>query len=87
MPGNDARSGVRRRSGPELTILHHLHVSDIRRSAREQANASAYLGSIASASHDPGDRLEIRDLDRANGRLPEQQRRVLLLIGLEGHRL
>jgi RNA polymerase sigma-70 factor, ECF subfamily len=30
--------------------------------------------------------LELRDLDRALGRLPEEQRQVILLVGLEGMR-
>jgi RNA polymerase sigma-70 factor (ECF subfamily) len=31
-----------------------------------------------------GSRLELRDLDRGLARLPEEQRAVILLIGLEG---
>jgi RNA polymerase sigma-70 factor (ECF subfamily) len=31
-----------------------------------------------------GKRLELRDLDRALARLPEEQRTVILLVGLEG---
>jgi RNA polymerase sigma-70 factor (ECF subfamily) len=30
--------------------------------------------------------LQLRDLDRAMARLPEEQRQVLLLVGLEGMR-
>jgi RNA polymerase sigma-70 factor (ECF subfamily) len=33
-----------------------------------------------------GASLELRDLDRAMGKLPEEQRQVLLLVGLEGMR-
>ena len=32
------------------------------------------------------DRLQLRDLHRALGRLPEEQRQVILLVGLEGMR-
>jgi hypothetical protein len=35
---------------------------------------------------DQGKRLELRDLDRALARLPEEQRTVILLVGLEGMR-
>jgi RNA polymerase sigma-70 factor (ECF subfamily) len=33
---------------------------------------------------DQDKRLELRDLDRALGRLPAEQRAVILLVGLEG---
>jgi hypothetical protein len=33
---------------------------------------------------DQGKRLELRDLDRAMALLPEEQRQVILLVGLEG---
>jgi RNA polymerase sigma-70 factor (ECF subfamily) len=33
-----------------------------------------------------GASLQLRDLDRAMARLPEEQRQVLLLVGLEGMR-
>ena len=35
---------------------------------------------------DQGKRLELRDLDRALAKLPEEQRSVILLVGLEGMR-
>ena len=35
---------------------------------------------------DQGKRLELRDLDRALARLPEEQRLVILLVGIEGMR-
>ena len=33
-----------------------------------------------------GKRLEVRDLERAMAKLPEEQRSVILLVGLEGMR-
>ena len=33
-----------------------------------------------------GKRLELRDLERAIAKLPEEQRSVILLVGLEGMR-
>ena len=70
-----------------VTILHNQHVNDVRRSVREGVgvaieNASAVLTVPANA----GSSLQLRDLDRAIARLPEEQRQVILLIGLEGMR-
>ena len=76
-PGSDIRAWL-------LTILRNLHVSDIRRSARERSGAdiaTAWLPGVPSRSEA---RLELRDLNRAIGTLPEAQRRVLRLIGVEG---
>ena len=80
------------REGPDLrawlfTILHNQHVNRVRRSVREgiAVNASeTEPGLIASASQ--YSRSELRDLERALARLPEEQRQVVLLVGLEGLR-
>jgi RNA polymerase sigma-70 factor, ECF subfamily len=68
-----------------FTILHNQHVNRIRSSIREGttvelSEAEPLLS--RPASQDKG--LELRDLHRALGRLPEAQRAVILLIGLEG---
>jgi RNA polymerase sigma-70 factor (ECF subfamily) len=68
-----------------FTILHHQHVNDLRRSMRvgrtvELSEAEALLSRAA----DQDKRLELRDLERALARLPEEQRTVLLMVGLEG---
>jgi RNA polymerase sigma-70 factor (ECF subfamily) len=67
------------------TILHNQHVNEIRRSMRagtpvELSEAVSRLGRSADQER----RLELRDLDRALARLPEEQRALILLIGLEG---
>jgi len=68
-----------------FTILHNQHVNRIRSSIREGttvelSEAEPLLS--RPAGQDKG--LELRDLHRALGRLPEAQRAVILLIGLEG---
>lgn len=68
-----------------FTILHNLHVSDRRRSAREQHGMRAFdLALTMLPPPDPAAQLGVLDLDRALRRLPAGQRRVVLLIGLEG---
>jgi len=68
-----------------FTLMHNENVNGIRRSVREGIavaveDASAFL----IASTDPTAALSLRDLDRALGRISEEQREVILLIGLEG---
>jgi RNA polymerase sigma-70 factor, ECF subfamily len=75
-PGTDLRAWL-------FAILHNLHVSDVRRSAREDACSQIAKTVMTAAPRQPDARLELRDLDRAIGELPEVQRAVVLLIGLE----
>jgi RNA polymerase sigma-70 factor (ECF subfamily) len=68
-----------------FSILHNQNVNQVRRAVRagttvELSDAEPRLH--RTASQDVG--LELRDLDRALGRLPEEQRAVILMIGLEG---
>jgi RNA polymerase sigma-70 factor (ECF subfamily) len=56
-----------------LTILHDL-----------RGNPFRQLSLANSPSHDPVALLTLSDLDRALGQLPEEQRAIILLIGLEG---
>jgi RNA polymerase sigma-70 factor, ECF subfamily len=70
-----------------FTILHNLHVNEVRRAARDNGTVSAEELAAAlpvdeSATHS----LQLRDLHRALGRLPEEQRQIILLAGLEGMR-
>jgi RNA polymerase sigma-70 factor, ECF subfamily len=70
-----------------FTILHNQYVNQVRRAVREGAavSVSETEPSLTNAAHQ-GKRLELRDLDRALARLPEEQRTVILLVGLEGMR-
>lgn len=76
-PGTDLRAWL-------FTIMHHLHVNELRRSSREQGYAAMVLPLASTAQPDPGSRLEIRDLGRAIDKLPKQQNRVLMLVGVDG---
>jgi RNA polymerase sigma-70 factor, ECF subfamily len=64
-----------------FTLMHNQNVNGVRRSMRE--------GIIVEFDDkwpfpDPTGRLSLRDHDRALARISEEQRRVILLIGLEG---
>jgi RNA polymerase sigma-70 factor (ECF subfamily) len=67
-----------------FTILHNQYVNYVRRSVRTGATAGfdeTDLTRCQLANQQAG--LELRDLDRALGQLPAEQRAVILLIGLE----
>ena len=70
-----------------FTILHHQYVSLTRRQARQRAS-NELQKSYRSLTVSPNQtaRLELRDLERALAALPEEQRSVILLVGLEGMR-
>jgi len=68
-----------------FTIMHNQFVNAVRRGVREGAAvpiSDAELPLTRAPNHDH--RLELRDLDRALALLPEEQRSVILLVGLEG---
>jgi RNA polymerase sigma-70 factor (ECF subfamily) len=68
-----------------FTILHHHYVSQLRRSAREGAHVELRdCDQLLTLAPSQGQRLELRDLERAIAALPETQRSVILLVGLEG---
>jgi RNA polymerase sigma-70 factor (ECF subfamily) len=70
-----------------FTILHNQYVNYVRRSVREGA-AVGLSDSEPQLTRPPqqGHRLELRDLERAIAKLPEEQRSAILLVGLEGMR-
>jgi RNA polymerase sigma-70 factor, ECF subfamily len=70
-----------------FTILHNQYVNQVRRAVREGVvvGLSETEPMLTRAPHQ-GKRLELRDLERAIARLPEEQRSVILLVGLEGMR-
>lgn len=68
-----------------FTILHNLHVSVVRQAARQRAGIEFRECNPGLAlSPTQTVRLELRDLERAIAKLPEEQRSVILLVGLEG---
>lgn len=79
-PGTDLRAWL-------FTILHNQHVNDVRRAVREGVNVPVEdVAPVLTVPSTQSASLQLRDLDRAIGRLPEEQRQVLLLVGLEGMR-
>jgi RNA polymerase sigma-70 factor, ECF subfamily len=79
-PGTDLRAWL-------FTILHHQNVNDVRRSLREGDRVAVeHVAPTLATISDPTAALQIRDLERAIAILPQEQRQVLLLVGLEGMR-
>src|ERR1700731_3918434 len=77
-PGTDLRAWL-------FTIMHNQNVNEIRRAIRDDAtvdleNCSATL----TATTDPTASRQLCELDQALAQLPEEQRQVILLVGLEG---
>src|SRR5271170_3213820 len=79
-PGTDLRAWL-------FTILHNQNVNDVRRSVREGVPVSVEdVAPVLTATANVEASLQLRDLDRAIASLPEEQRQVILLVGLEGMR-
>ena len=68
-----------------FTILHNQSVSLARQVARQRASIELqkYKTGLALSPNQTV-RLELRDLERAIAKLPDEQRSVILLVGLEG---
>jgi RNA polymerase sigma-70 factor (ECF subfamily) len=77
-PGSDLRAWL-------FTILYRQHISHTRRDARHREGVELQ-GSDASLVFPANQtaRLELRDLERGLAKLPEEQRSVILLVGMEG---
>jgi RNA polymerase sigma-70 factor, ECF subfamily len=70
-----------------FTILHNQYVNYVRRSVREGASVGLNDNEpLLTRAPQQGHRLELRDLERAIAKLPEEQRSAILLVGLEGMR-
>jgi RNA polymerase sigma-70 factor (ECF subfamily) len=67
-----------------FTILHNQYVNHVRSSVREGLNTSvADVEATLTIEPDPDASVQMRDLERAIAALPEEQRQVILLVGLE----
>jgi RNA polymerase sigma-70 factor (ECF subfamily) len=68
-----------------FAILHNLHINDVRRAVRAGGTTSIsdieHKPALTSAP-DQDKRLELRDLERAFAKLPDEQRSALLLVGM-----
>ena len=70
-----------------FTILHNQYVNLVRRSVREGAAVGlSETEPLLTRGPHQSRSLELRDLERAIAKLPEEQRSVILLVGLEGMR-
>jgi RNA polymerase sigma-70 factor, ECF subfamily len=76
-PGTDLRAWL-------FTILHNQHVNDVRRSVREGTTVELAEAPQLTVQSNAVPSLELRDLERALGKLATEQREVILLVGLEG---
>jgi RNA polymerase sigma-70 factor (ECF subfamily) len=67
-----------------FTIMHNLYVNDIEKRARAPTLVSAEENDARLNGKGPADTgVLLRDLERALAELPEAQREVVLLVGLE----
>ncbi len=79
-PGTNLRAWL-------FTIMHNLHVNAVIRARRAPPAgttddvAESHRSAVAPSQ---GDHLMLRDLERALGTLSEEQRCVVLLVGVEG---
>ena len=79
-PGTDLRAWL-------FTILHNQHVNDVRRSVREGVSVAVEdIAPVLTIQPNAVAVLELRDLEAAIAKLPQEQRAVILLVGLEGMR-
>jgi RNA polymerase sigma-70 factor (ECF subfamily) len=68
-----------------FTLLHNQHVNDVRRSASHGSAVSIEdAASELVAVADPSASRQLTELDQAIGKLPVEQRQVILMVGLEG---
>ena len=67
-----------------FTLLHNQHVNDVRRSVREGKSVALEEAPQLTVQSNAIATLQLRDLEIAIGKLLQEQRQVILLIGLEG---
>ena len=68
-----------------FTIMHNQYVNMVRRAMREEASIHIeQMSSSLVATTDPTASCQMRELDRALTCLPDEQRGVIPLVGLEG---
>src|SRR6266478_986449 len=77
-PGTDLRAWL-------FTILHNQHVNDVRRSVREGVSVPVEdAAPVLTIRSNAFEALQLRDLEAAMAKLAQEQRQVILLVGLEG---
>jgi RNA polymerase sigma-70 factor (ECF subfamily) len=77
-PGTNLRAWL-------FTLMHNQHVNTVRHSAREGLAVEVErMSDTLIATSDPTASRQLHELDRALNQLPVDQRRAILLVGLEG---
>jgi RNA polymerase sigma-70 factor, ECF subfamily len=77
-PGTDLRAWL-------FTIMHNQHVNLVRRAMRDETSIDLeQMSSALVATSDPTGSRQLRELEHGLACLPEEQRSVILLVGLEG---
>ena len=77
-PGTDLRAWL-------FTIMHNQNVNQVRRAMRDNVTVDLETCSQSLvATTDPTSSRQLREFERALGELPQDQRQVILLVGLEG---
>ena len=77
-PGTDIRAWL-------FTIMHNQYVNTVRREMHDWATVDIeQVSSTLAAVTDPTAGRQLAELDRALASLPDEQREVILLVGLEG---
>jgi RNA polymerase sigma-70 factor (ECF subfamily) len=66
-----------------FTIMHNIYVNQARARMRRQHEALETEPAAEAVRASEPDWLELRDIDGALARLPDEQRAVVLLVGLE----
>ena len=69
-----------------FTIMHNQNVNEVRRSVREGVTVDINEETTLTVRSNAEPSLQLRDLERAICKLPDEQRSVILLVGLEGMR-
>jgi RNA polymerase sigma-70 factor (ECF subfamily) len=76
-PGTDIRAWL-------FTIMHNQNVNEVRRAIRYDAVVDLEDCAMPIATTDPTASRQLRELERALAQMLEEQRQVILLVGLEG---
>ena len=66
-----------------FTILHNLHINAVTRTARQGRHVAFDDEAAGSAPARQDQQLHLSEVAEAIGRLPTEQKQVLLLVGLE----
>src|SRR5690348_12171498 len=67
-----------------FTLMHNQNINDVRRSLREGQNFDAQeMSNMLVATTDPTVSRQLYELNRALSQLAQEQRQVVLLVGLE----